>query len=78
MARPRRLRDRHATYYADLIAELDLLVRGARQIEGEARMSIEWDNLRAAHLWSLAHGDLDLAERLTEASLPLLGVQHAP
>jgi predicted ATPase/DNA-binding SARP family transcriptional activator len=63
-----RMRDRHAAYYADLIAELDLLVRGARQIEGEARMAIEWDNLRAAHLWSLADGDLDLAERLIEAS----------
>ena len=31
-------------------------------------MSIEWDNLRAAHLWSLAQGDLDLAERLAAAS----------
>ena len=63
-----RLRDRHAAYHADLIAELDLLVRGPRQIEGETRMSIEWDNLRAAHLWSLAQGDLDLAERLAAAS----------
>ena len=62
------LRDRHATYYADLIAELDLMVRGARQIEGEERMSMEWDNLRAAHLWSLAQGELDLAERLAEGS----------
>jgi predicted ATPase len=62
------LRDRHAAYYADLVVELDLLVRGARQIEGEQRMSIEWDNLRAAHLWSLAQGDLELAERLVEGS----------
>ena len=62
------LRDRHATYYADLIAHLDLLVRGARQVEGEARMSIEWDNMRAAHLWALAQADLGLAERLAEAS----------
>jgi hypothetical protein len=62
------LRDRHAMYYADLIAELDLLVRGARQIEGEAQISIEWDNLRAAHLWSLAQDDLDRAERLAEGS----------
>ena len=55
-------------HYADLVAELDLLVRGARQIEGEKRLSIEWDNLRAAHLWSLAQGELDLAERLAEGS----------
>ena len=62
------LRDRHAIYYADLIVELDLLVRGARQVEGEERMSIEWDNLRAAHLWLLAQGDLDLAERLIDGA----------
>ena len=62
------LRDRHAAHYADLIGELDLLVRGAHQIEGEQRMSSEWDNLRAAHLWSLAQGELDLAERLVEGS----------
>ena len=29
-------------------------------------MSAEWDNLRAAHLWSLAQGELELAERLAE------------
>ena len=29
---------------------------------------MEWDNLRAAHLWSLAQGELDLAERLAEGS----------
>ena len=62
------MRDRHARHYADLAAELDLLVRGAQQIEGETRMSAEWDNLRAAHLWSLAQGDLELAERLAEGS----------
>ena len=62
------LRDRHATHYADLVGELDVLVRGASQIEGEKRMAIEWDNLRAAHLWSLAQRDLALAERLAEGS----------
>ena len=31
-------------------------------------MSAEWDNLRAAHLWSSAQRDLDLAERLAEGS----------
>ena len=62
------LRDRHAAYYADSFAEMDVLVRGPRQIEASERMSIEWDNLRAAHLWALAQDDLDLAERLVEAS----------
>ena len=62
------LRDRHAAHFADVTAELDVLVRGARQLEGSARMSLEWDNLRAAHLWALAQGDLDLAERLVVGS----------
>ncbi len=62
------LRDRHAAHLADLIGELDVLVRGQRQNEGAERMSMEWDNLRAAHLWSLAQRDVDLAERLVEGS----------
>ena len=59
---------RHARHYADVIDELDLMSRGARQVEGEARMSMEWDNLRAAQLWALANGELDLAERLAASS----------
>ena len=66
------LRDRHAAHYADLVGELDALVHGPRQDEGAERMAIEWDNLRAAHLWALAQGDVDLAERLVDASF-----QHA-
>jgi predicted ATPase/class 3 adenylate cyclase len=60
------MRDRHAAYVGDLIAELDMLIRGPRQVEGEEGMAIEWDNVRAAHLWSLANRDVDLAERLAE------------
>ena len=41
-------------------------------------MSIEWDNLRAAHLWSLAQDELDLAERLVEGSFQYAALQHAP
>ena len=59
---------RHARHYVDLIDELDLMSRGARQVEGEARMSMEWDNLRAAQLWALANGELDVAERLAASS----------
>ena len=62
------LRDRHASHYASRIAELDVLVRGPRQNEGAQGMVVEWDNLRAAHLWALAQGDLDHAEQLVEGS----------
>ena len=62
------LRDRHASHYAGRIAELGVSVRGPRQIEGAQGMVIEWDNLRAAHLWALAQGALDLAARLVEGS----------
>jgi hypothetical protein len=44
------------------------LIRGPRVLEGSTRMALEWDNFRAAHLWSLAQGDLDLAERLVVSS----------
>jgi pterin-4a-carbinolamine dehydratase len=63
-----RLHERHARYFADVIGELDVLSRGARQVEAEARMAREWDNLRAALHWAVAHDELDLAERLTESS----------
>jgi predicted ATPase/class 3 adenylate cyclase len=62
------VRDRHAEYYAELVAELDVLVRGERQLEGSQRISLEWDNVRAAHLWSLAQENLDLAERIAAAT----------
>jgi predicted ATPase len=62
------MRSRHAAYYADLVAELDRLSRGERQVEGEARFSMDWDNLRAAQLWSLARAELDLAERIAAHS----------
>jgi hypothetical protein len=41
-------------------------------------MSLDWDNLRAAHLWSLAQRDLDLAERLAESSFHYasFGMRH--
>jgi len=61
------VRDRHAEYFADLASELDFLVRGERQLEGSERIAIEWDNVRAAHLWSLAQENLYLSERIAEA-----------
>jgi predicted ATPase len=72
------LRDRHAAHYTDLVEELDVIVRGARQNEGAQRMSIEWDNIRAAHLWALAQRDLDLAERIVQGTFQqsVLGMRH--
>ncbi|HEU4692985.1 MAG TPA: hypothetical protein VFS23_31700, partial [Vicinamibacterales bacterium] len=74
------LRDRHAAYVADLAAELDLMVRGPHQIEGEDRMALEWDNIRAAHTWSLTQGDLERAQRLVEATFQCsawgMGFEH--
>ena len=62
------VRDRHTAYYADLVSELDVMVRGEHQLEACQRMSTEWDNLRAAHLWSLAQEDVDLAEQIAGAA----------
>jgi hypothetical protein len=63
-----RVRDLHAAYYAGLAADLDVLVRGARQLEGEAHMALEWDNIRASQVWSFEHGDLESTERIADAT----------
>ena len=73
------LRDRHARHYADLDRRAGSV--GPRRASDRGRGNgcrSEWDNLRAAHLWSLAQGDLDLAERLAEGSFQYCGLQHAP
>lgn len=63
-----RLRDSHARHYAGAAVELGLLARSARQVEGSRALAAEWDNLRAAHLWSLAQDDLESAESIVRST----------
>ncbi len=63
-----RMRDRHARHYAGAAVRLGLLARSARQIEGSRALDAEWDNLRAAHLWSLAQDDLEGAESIVRST----------
>ncbi len=63
-----RLRDSHARHYAGAAVGLGLLARSARQIEGSRALDAEWDNLRAAHLWSLAQEDLEGAESIVRST----------
>jgi predicted ATPase/class 3 adenylate cyclase len=62
------LRDRHKAHYAEQVHEYGRLVLSSRQLDGTAKFSLEWDNLRAAHQWALASEDLDLAEGLIDSS----------
>ena len=61
-------RERHARYYAGVAVELGLLARSARQDEGSQALDAEWDNLRAAHLWSLAIDDIEAAESIVRST----------
>ncbi len=48
-----RLRDWHACYYLGLVEEAEVGLKGAQQIEWQARLVTEQDNFRAALEWSL-------------------------
>ncbi|HEU4840643.1 MAG TPA: BTAD domain-containing putative transcriptional regulator [Ilumatobacteraceae bacterium] len=56
---------RHATWFADVVAEIDAQLRTVDEPAGMRRFEEVVDEVRAAVRWSLDH-DLDLAARLTE------------
>ena len=62
------LRDRLLTYFVELAERLDTIVRGARQVEGSLLFEREWDNVRAAHGWAIATGNITAAEDLVRTS----------
>ena len=66
------VRQRQLRYFVDLAEQADTLFRSALQVNGAATFEREWDNLRSAHEWAIATGDLVQAERLINASF-----QHA-
>lgn len=62
------VRDRHLDHFAEVAERADDLFRSARQVEGADVFDREWDNLRVAHGWAVATGNLDVAERLLLAA----------
>ncbi|WP_304450826.1 BTAD domain-containing putative transcriptional regulator [Nocardiopsis sp. YSL2] len=61
-----RVRDDHARYVRDLWRESDPLLRGPRQTETLARLSVEADNFGPAMRWAVERRDGDLALDLVE------------
>jgi predicted ATPase len=60
--------DRHLCHYVEVAAHADRIFRGPREVEAGQMFDVEWDNLRAAHAWSIVTKDLDQAERLLAAT----------
>ncbi|HEX8732535.1 MAG TPA: tetratricopeptide repeat protein [Ktedonobacterales bacterium] len=58
---------RHAEYYADLAERLEQGLTGAEQAQSLARLVDEYENIRAALLWTREHRELDLGLRLVGA-----------
>jgi predicted ATPase len=59
-----RIREAHATYFADLATTAQPLLQGPRQLEWLGRLDDENDNLRAAMAWALAAGRGDIGAKL--------------
>ena len=57
----------HARYFRDLAERASPELHGPRQLEWQARLGMEHDNLRVALAWGLEAGDADLAQRTAAA-----------
>jgi predicted ATPase/class 3 adenylate cyclase len=62
------LRQRHAAYFADLVAQNDQTIFGTEELECWAVFDAEWDNVRAAFSHLLSAGDLESAARIVTGS----------
>ena len=58
---------RHARYFQDLAERAAPELHGPRQLEWQARLEREHDNLRVALAWGLEAGDAELAQRTAAA-----------
>ena len=63
----------HATYYLALAEEAELGLTGTQQAIWMARLEQEYDNLRAALLWSVEQAETRNDERCREMALRLAG-----
>ena len=58
------MRDRHLDHYADVARRASQLWASPRQREADTLFDREWDNLRAAHAWTVTTFNLDAADEL--------------
>lgn len=61
------LRNRHASYYAEIVARIEPRLNGDHQDEALRQLDLEIDNLRAALAWLLERGRIE--EELTMAEV---------
>ncbi|MGI9613946.1 MAG: ATP-binding protein, partial [Acidimicrobiales bacterium] len=70
------LHDRHLAYYQQIGQQADTLARGSGWSEALHLFREEWNNLRAAHSWAVACGDLDAATDLIGSTTTFALVTH--
>jgi predicted ATPase/DNA-binding SARP family transcriptional activator len=61
------VRERHALWYLAEAEGAALALTGPNEPEAVATLDRDLDNLRATHIWSIEHGDADVALRLVAA-----------
>jgi tetratricopeptide (TPR) repeat protein len=63
----REIRDLHSTYYAVLLKEYEVDLKGGDQYSALRRIAEELDNIRAAWRWAVDHLDYDTIDGLLES-----------
>lgn len=58
---------RHAGYFVGMAEAAARQLCGPDEVSAAVALEQQWDDLRAAHRWSMANGNLDLALRLSAA-----------
>ncbi len=64
------IRDRHLGYYDDLAQQTSETYLGPGQLEADTVFDHEWDNLRAAHGWSITIEDIAASNSLVNSIWP--------
>jgi predicted ATPase len=62
------LRDRHLDHYARRARSADEQWWSPAQLDADAWFDREWDNLRAAHTWSITIGDFETSASLVDST----------
>ena len=62
-----RVSERHARWYLSVAERAAAALAGPEEAEAMALLDRDFDNLRAAHIWAVDHGDIDLSLRLVAA-----------
>ncbi|MDQ4078631.1 MAG: tetratricopeptide repeat protein, partial [Chloroflexota bacterium] len=63
------VRDRHCTYYMDLLHDRALVMQGSEQKRAAEEIAVEFDNVRAAWQWAVEQGKLDVLQRANSLSV---------